>query len=80
MNADFVIFTIKSTTTKVCEHCDQSFESENKLHHHLEKYSIFRLIDKSAAFSMTLKSSSEERILIESSLKSLQIVDYVFRD
>ncbi len=42
---------------------------------------IVWLIDKSVAFSVTLKSSSKKkRILIESSSKSLQIVDYVFRD
>ncbi len=81
VNADFVISTIKSTTTKVCEHCDQNFESENKLHHHLEKCSIVQSINKSAAFSVTSKSSSKKkRILIESSLKSLQIINYIFRD
>ncbi len=80
VNADFVISTIKSTTTKVCEHCDQVFESENKLHRYLEKCLIVQAINESAAFSVTAKSSSEKRILIESSSKSLQIVDYIFRD
>jgi len=81
VNADFVISTIKSTTTKVYKHCDQSFESENKLHCHLEKCSTVRSINESAAFSVTSKSSSKKkRILIESSSKSLQIIDYVFRD
>lgn len=81
VNADFVISTIKSTTIKVYEHCDQSFESENKLHRHLEKCSIVQSINESAAFSVTSKSLlKKKRIFIKSSSKLLQIVDYVFRD
>jgi len=49
----------------------------------LSSWKVFnRLINnESAAFSVTSKSSSKKkRILIESSSKSLQIIDYVFRD